>query len=104
MGYIEKGVEIMTDVMQKILENFNAGKKVRTCIQFGTVQGCFIVESIEPKENDYEWIFRGGTFQLSTGRYKFLREEKTNEGIQYIFAPKLETHPKKMICFEIIEK
>ncbi|OEH86934.1 hypothetical protein BHU72_01350 [Desulfuribacillus stibiiarsenatis] len=89
------------EVLNEILAAFESGKNIRTCIQFGTVQGCFVVETIEQKEHANQWIFRGGTFMLSTGRYQFLRKVEEGNLVRYIFAPKLEAHPKKLIAFEI---
>jgi len=90
-------------VLSEILQAFEAGKTIKTIIQFGTVNGHFIVESIEPKELGDQWIFQGGNFSLSTGRYNFLRKEQNDENIRYFFSTKSETHPKKFICFEIID-
>jgi hypothetical protein len=99
MGYLTT-----LSVLSEILQAFEAGKTIQTSIRFGTVNGYFFVESIEPKELGDQWVFQGGNFSLSTGRYNFLRKEQNNdENIRYIFSTKSESHPKKFICFEIID-
>ena len=89
-------------VMEEIQRAFQTGKRVKVHIQFGTLQGHFFVERIEPTEHAEDWIFQGGDFRLMTGRYVFHAKSETPSSIEYIFSSKLTIHPQKSIIFEII--
>ncbi len=93
---------VVADVMTDILKAFQSGQTVKVHIQFGTLQGHFLVEEIEPTQREEDWIFHGGNFHLKTGRYTLHTTSQTPTGMQYVFASKVTMHPKKTIIFEII--
>ncbi|OEF98225.1 hypothetical protein [Desulfuribacillus alkaliarsenatis] len=90
-------VEVLTDIKSA----FEQGKEIVAHIQFGTAQGFFIVNKIEEKNQACDWVFYGKDFRVSTGRYLFNRRDEDEGKVKYIFSPRLESHPKKLICFEI---
>ncbi len=89
-------------VLPEILQAFEQGKTIRVMIKFGTLKGHFIVDSIEPEQKQEQWVFRGGVFELRTGRYRFYAKEERDDVIAYIFSSNLEKHPRKTIIFEVI--